>query len=271
MSAPAELEKAEPTKRFTNRVAEYVRFRPDYPDELLDQLEATSGVDLDGARIADLGSGTGIMTEQLMARGAQVWAVEPNDAMRAAAEAQLGAHASFHSVNAPAEATTLPDDSVDLVTAAQAFHWFDPHKTRAECRRILARDDGKVALMWNRRSKDATSFLIAYENFLDQWAEDYSEVDHTRDVVEDRLRTFYGGAFHEFTYRNEQRVDLQGLTGRLLSSSYVPRPDSTEHPMYGAIRVLFDAFAEDDGRVSILYDTKLYIGFFNQGAGMGLR
>ena len=108
MSAPAELEKAEPTKRFTNRVAEYVRFRPDYPDELLDQLEATSGVDLDGARIADLGSGTGIMTARLLERGAHVRAVEPNEAMRRAAEAALGERDGFTSVAAEAEATGLP-------------------------------------------------------------------------------------------------------------------------------------------------------------------
>ncbi|MBV8308551.1 MAG: class I SAM-dependent methyltransferase, partial [Gammaproteobacteria bacterium] len=127
-----------PTERFSARADHYRRARPAYPAAALDLLAAHCGLK-PGAIVADVGSGTGILTEQLLERGAQVIAVEPNDAMRAAAEEQLGAEARFRSVGASAEATTLPAQSVDLWVAAQAFHWFDAVRARLEALRVLRR------------------------------------------------------------------------------------------------------------------------------------
>ena len=176
------------TKRFSNRVADYVRYRPDYPRGILAILEAETGLSAD-SRIADVGSGTGISAELFLAHGNVVDAVEPNADMRAAAEATLAQYPRFHSVVGTAEATTLADNSVDYVVAAQAFHWLDAQATRREFARIL-RADGWVVLIWNTRRVDATPFLRAYEVLLQKFATDYRQVDH-RNIDQEKLQSFY--------------------------------------------------------------------------------
>src|ERR1700712_2137458 len=166
----------DPTKRFSNRVENYVKFRPSYPPGVLGLLQDKCGL-TPAARVADVGSGTGILTELLLQQGNKVFAVEPNPDMRAAAEVRLSRQQNFTSVAGSAEATTLPDQSVELITAAQAFHWFDREKARGEFLRILT--PGRwVALIWNDRHTESTPFLRAYEQLLRTYATDYAEVDH---------------------------------------------------------------------------------------------
>jgi SAM-dependent methyltransferase len=185
-----------------------------------------------------------------------VYGVEPNDAMRRAAEALLGCEERFHSVPGTAEATRLPDASVDLVTAGQAFHWFDRARFRAEADRIL-RPGGRVALFWNRRRTDSTPFLRAYEELLLRYGTDYTKVDHAR-LGPDDFAAFFGGPYTSHHFPNEQRFDFEGLLGRLLSSSYAPGFGHPSHePMLGALRELFDAHQEG-GEVRFEYDTELY-------------
>ncbi len=247
----------DPKARFTDRVQDYVKHRPSYPASLLDILEEEAGA-LAGSRVADLGSGTGIMTRLLLERGAHVWAIDPNDAMRPAAEHDLSRNPRFHSLAASAEATTLLKESVDLVIAAQAFHWFDPAATRTECARIL-RSGGKAALIWNSRDETDAPFSLAYEAFLHQWADTgYKVASRTWDT-EDRFGGFFSGVPTQHTAENIQKVDLQGLMGRLFSTAYMPRPATTEDPVYDAIHTLFDAF-QQGGFVDIRYTTRLYIG-----------
>ena len=150
----------DPTARFSNRVDDYVRYRPSYPAGVLEILRAEVGL-TPASIIADVGSGTGISAELFLRNGNTVYAVEPNDAMRHAAERLLGGYHAFHSVNGRAEATTLPDASIDLSLAAQAFHWFDVPKARAEWQRIL-RPDGWAVLVWNTRRTDTSPFLRAF-------------------------------------------------------------------------------------------------------------
>jgi ubiquinone/menaquinone biosynthesis C-methylase UbiE len=247
------------TTRFSNRVADYSRCRPAYPDALLTVLQREIGLS-HASIIADIGSGTGISSELLLRSGGTVFAVEPNAEMRRAAEARLGNEPRFRSVAARAEATTLADRSVDAVTAGQAFHWFALREARAEFIRIL-RPGGMAALFWNTRRTEGSPFLSAYERLLRQFGTDYLQVDH-RNVSAPDLRAFFGDGYEARVFPNVQVFDFDGLRGRLLSSSYAPGPQHPDHArMLAALRQLFDAHHEH-GFVRMEYDTELFFGPF---------
>lgn len=248
----------DPAARFSRRVEDYVRYRPGYPAAMLAALRARGALPA-GAVVADLGSGTGISSELFLRAGHPVRGVEPNAGMRGAAERSLSPvyPELFTSVNATAEATTLPDASVDLVAAGQAFHWFDPVAARAEFVRIL-RPGGCMALMWNERKLDATPFLVAYEELLNVHGTDYAAVRDAYPTA-DRIRAFAGpNGFHRDVFPNRQSFGYESLRGRLLSSSYAPEPGHPQHaPMLTALRKIFDAH-QWAGRVHFEYDTVLY-------------
>lgn len=246
-----------PTARFTTRVADYVRYRPGYPPQVMDALQRDFAL-APGHVIADVGSGTGIFTALLLHAGCRVLAVEPNDAMRAAAEADFRDIPHFVSVAATAEHTTLPAASVDWVMAAQAFHWFDVDACRAEFRRIL-RPPHRVALLWNNRRED-TPFLAAYEALLRAFALDYARVKHQNAEADGRVQGFFAAPPQLRTFPNVQRLDFEALAGRVRSSSYMPGPDHPRHPaLLHALRGLFNQHAQD-GTVEVLYETRLYAG-----------
>lgn len=247
----------DPTQRFSDRVANYVRYRPHYPPGVLDVLRTNIGL-LAETVVADIGAGTGIATLLFLGNGNPVFAVEPNREMRTAAEELLRDCPGFRSVNGTAEATALPDASVDCVVAAQAFHWFDPLKARMEFRRIL-RPDGWVVLLWNRRLKDATPFLCAYERLLEEFSVDYAQVRHER-IDEAALARFYRPDFDLRTLPNAQICDFESLKGRLLSSSYAPpEGDPRCAPMLDRLQQIFAA-NQQDGRARIDYETQVYFG-----------
>lgn len=250
--------RSDPTQRFSNRVNNYVRYRPRYPKSILTTLTQACGL-TQHAAIADLGSGTGFLSELFLANGNSVWAVEPNAEMRTAAEVLLKQVPQFHSVSGRAEATTLAEQSVDFVVAGQAFHWFSRDRTRQECLRIL-RPQGWVVLIWNKRKTTATPFLVTYEQLLQQYAVDYSEVTQRQEAAAD-LDRFYGlGQFTQRTFDHQQTFDWLGLKGRLLSSSYMP---DINHPNYQpTLTALAEVFADFavDGKVQFLYETQMYFG-----------
>lgn len=248
---------ANTVERFSNRVADYVKYRPSYPTEVLDLFRA--GMNLQPSSvIADIGSGTGISAKLFLENGNRVFGVEPNQAMRAAAEEFLREFPNFKSINGTSENTTLKNDSVDFVVAAQAFHWFDRDRTRAEFKRIL-KNKGIVALLWNERHLDSNDFQREYENFLHQFATDYNEVRH-ENVTREVIGNFFQIEFKQATFQNSQTFDFEGLQGRLLSSSYTP---TVEHPRFAAmieeLKRLFTKHAKD-GKINILYDTNIYYG-----------
>jgi SAM-dependent methyltransferase len=244
-----------PTERFSGLAEHYRRYRPDYPPAAIDVLATRCGLSADTV-VADVGSGTGILSEQLLERGARVIGIEPNAAMREAAEAQRGAEPRFRSVAATAEATTLPAESVDLWVAAQAFHWFDAPRARAEALRVL-RAGGYAALLWNERPPDAGPFLSEYEALLHRHAAEYTTIAARR-ADEASMREFLGGAMQVARFPNQQRFDYAGLEGRLLSSSYAPTPGHPEHaPLLAGLRALFDRYSEG-GKVVFPYETRLY-------------
>lgn len=247
---------ANSTSRFSNRVQDYIRYRPHYPGEMIEAIIIHSELTPTSV-IADIGSGTGISSEIFLKLGYAVIGIEPNQAMREAAENLLASYPSFVSVDGTAEATTLNDHSVDLIIAGQAFHWFDREKFREECKRIL-KPNGNVALFWNERLIDATEFLKEYEALIKEYATDYSKVDHRR-MDDDIISQFYGKQLHIETFPNKQVLDFDGLYGRLASSSYVPAPD--DPTMQEMKRKLYDLFNrhQQERKVELLYETKLYI------------
>ncbi len=242
--------------RFSNRVENYVKYRPGYPREILDYLAENAGLKPDSV-VADVGCGTGISSRLFLTNGNVVYGVEPNAAMREAAVDQLGDFFKFMIVDGTAEATALHDASVDLIVAAQAFHWFDPEPTRREWLRIL-RPAGRIVLIWNERQLDTTPFLIEYEAFLLKYANDYTKVRH-ENVDSLRLKEFFGGDYLSATFENVQVFDLEGLRGRMLSSSYMPSETDAAFPeMNAELQALFAKHAEN-GRINLLYDTNVFV------------
>jgi len=251
------------TQRFTDRVADYVRFRPDYPVELIGFLHGPCAIS-PSALVADIGAGTGISSKLLLDAGHPVVAVEPNAAMRAAADAWLGAIPGYRSVAGTAEATTLDPASVGLVTAAQAFHWFDPERTRREFARVLE-PGGAVALFWNSRQLDGSAFLRGYEALLRRYCPDYATVAESYPSDERMAAWFGAGLRHRAIFPHAQRLDFEALRGRHLSSSFVPKEGHPDHaPMMEALRELFERDSEA-GQVVFAYDTRVFVGGVGDG------
>jgi len=245
------------TQRFSSRVGNYVRFRPGYPPEVIDLLREACGL-TPGAVIADIASGTGIFTRMLLQNGNRVFGVEPNPEMRRAGDEFLAAYPGFTSIAGTAEATTLPGHSVDLVTAAQAAHWFDREKARSEFVRILKRG-GWVVLIWNERKTNATPFLRDYEQLQLTYGTDYQEVRHERTSAE--IADFFApSVFRERVFSMSQEFDYASLEGRLLSSSYSPPPEHPQHkPMLVELQRIFVTH-QVNGRVLVDYNTRVFYG-----------
>lgn len=206
--------------------------------------------------IADIGSGTGISARPFLENGNEVYGVEPNNAMRTAAEEFLFGFSNFHSVNGTAENTGLPGAFVDFIIAAQAFHWFEPETTRKEFLRIL-KPAGFVALIWNERQLDTTPFLREYEQFLLKFANDYTKVRH-ENITEESLNAFFQKDFRRAVFSNSQVLDFEGLLGRVLSSSYMPTEADERFPqMKNELHSLVAKHAEN-GNIELLYDTTIY-------------
>lgn len=246
-----------PTERFSQKVENYLKYRPHYPPQVLELLQREIGLRPEWA-IADIGSGTGFSAELFLQNGNRVYGVEPNGPMRAAGENYLAPFPNFTSLAATAEATTLPDGSVDMILAGQAMHWFDLPKARAEFERIL-RGERWLTLMWNSRDEE-DPFQQDYEQMLLRFGTDYVEIRHTN-LEDSNIGAFFGPeGCTKRTFRNSQEVDLQGLTGRVLSSSYLPSPGHPDYePMVAALGELFLKH-QVDGRLAFNYHTDVYFG-----------
>lgn len=246
-----------PTERFSDRVADYVRYRPGYPLELLECLRRHCGLTPQWM-VADVGSGTGLLAKVFLENGNRVFGVEPNAAMRAAGEEFLHGFEQFVSQEGRAEATGLEAHSVDLVAAGQAFHWFDRGRTRLEFERIL-KPGGWVTLIWNERLT-STAFLADYEQLLHRYSPDYPKVDH-RNVDEAALGEFFHpGHFRQEVFFMRQQFDWEGVHGRWLSSSYVPAAGQPGHEeMRRELQLIFNRY-QQDGLVDWEYKTRVYFG-----------
>jgi SAM-dependent methyltransferase len=245
-------------ERFSNRVEDYLRYRPGYPPAILSVLNAECGLTPE-AVVADIGSGTGLLAHMFLENGNLVYAVEPNAAMRGAGEHLLEKYPHFCSVAGSAESTTLPPASVDFVLVGQAFHWFEPGAARAEFLRVL-KAQGWVVVLFNERISEETPFQREYEMLLRRFGTDYEKVSATYPRSEQIKRFFQPCAFETKIFANGQALDFQGLRGRLLSSSYAPAEGHRNHqPMLVELMRLFSAH-QKDGRVRFDYRTYMYYG-----------
>ena len=242
-------------KRFSKRADHYARYRPRYHDAILHYLERELSFSRTSI-LADVGSGTGILSEMFLKNGNMVFGIEPNENMRSVAQTRLLMYPNFMSINGSAESTTLADDSVDFITAAQSFHWFDPALAKVEFRRIL-RNRGWVILIWNTR-KTSTPFLQAYDRFVREVSMDKRRVRH-EDLGDTALTSFLGD--HRVAkMSNFQEFDYEGLVGRFLSSSYAPLPGEPSYEQ--TLAKLSEIFTrcQHNGVVSFEYETEVYSG-----------
>jgi SAM-dependent methyltransferase len=246
------------TRRFSNRVDNYIKYRPRYPDQVLTFLRQELKLQPAGI-IADVGSGTGILSEMFLRNGNVVYGVEPNREMREASIRLLSAYDHFKPIDGTAEATTLASDSADFITAGQAFHWFDPAKARLELSRIIKKG-GYAILIWNTRWSEDSPFLMEYEALIGRYAIEYRQVNH-KNVGHEALEQFFGGNNIGLeTFSNYQLLDYESLKGRLLSSSYAPLAGQPNHaPLLAGLEELFARYAMD-GQVRFEYKTELFYG-----------
>ena len=247
----------DPTKRFSNRVENYLKYRPRYPTEVLELLKRECGLTPDSV-VADIGSGTGFLSEMFLKNGNRVLGIEPNAEMRAAGERVLSDYPNFVSMDATAEATTLANDSVDFITAGQAFHWFDREKSRREFQRIL-KPRGWAVIVWNAFPIDRSPLVAAYDRLLLRYGTDYREV--ACEIEDSGVEDFFPrGAHKHARFDFQQTFDWEGFKGRLLSASYAPDADSPNYePMLRDLRGIFDSH-QKEGKVLFEYDTVVYYG-----------
>jgi SAM-dependent methyltransferase len=245
------------TTRFSNRVDNYVKHRPGYPDSIVQLLQQYFGADTSKI-IVDIGAGTGISSEIFLKAGYRVTAVEPNKEMREKSIELLAHYPGFTAVNGTAETSGLPDHSADMIICAQAFHWFDKEKTRAAFKKLLNKD-GILVLIWNERLTTG-EFQKAYDELIGRHAMDYVQVDH-RNTSDEDIKAFYSPEPYRLTILSNQQIfDFEGLKGRLLSSSYMPNESNPGFDaMIKDLQQLFDLF-NDQGKVIIRYKTKMYTG-----------
>lgn len=244
------------TTRFSNRVEDYVKYRPHYPIAVVDYLQQQGALPI-GASIADIGSGTGISSMLFLNKGFFIKGVEPNKEMREKSEELLKDFPDFEAIDGTAEHTTLPDKSVDTVVAGQAFHWFNRNETRKEFERVL-KPNGSVVLIWNERLID-TEFEKNYEALIEKFGRQYKKVDH-RNIDYKAIQDFFEPNEVRYeVFNNQQVFDYEGLEGRLLSSSYMPtRADADFKNMITELKQLFDQYNEA-GVIAVHYATKVYL------------
>ncbi len=249
----------DPTTRFTDRVENYVRYRPGYPREIVEYLASELACRPPGP-LLDVGSGTGLLTRPLLEAGYAVTGVEPNKAMRDAGARHLADCPGFTSLDGTAEQMPVNDRSAGAILAAQAFHWFKPAAARAEFARVL-RPGGWVVLLWNNRETDSTPFLRGYEALLRTYCPDYADIQATHADEEEIAAFFAPEPMRLARFPNHQDLDLPAIRGRLLSSSYVPSAGPDHEAILRDLDTLFAA-TSSHGRVQVRYQTCLFSARF---------
>ena len=261
------LHQQQPTTRFSDRAADYVRFRPTYPAEAIDAVVAGLGAP-EGLAAADIGAGTGISARLLAERGVRVFAVEPNAAMRDAGRAATGGAEAAPSpcggaagvawVDGTAESTTLPEASVDLVLCAQSYHWFEPGAACREFARIL-RPGARLALLWND-GDETTPVARGYYDLVRGASTGAGPSSHQTVAKSPPIAPpFSGASMRRLVFRNEQRLDADGLIGRAMSASYVVKAGPRAAQLLDGLRRLHAAHGGPDGRVGLVYAVWLYL------------
>jgi len=218
------------TEKFSGKAIIYERYRPKYPKEFIDYLYSELGFG-ENTAIADIGSGTGILSRQLLEKGSKVYCVEPNEDMRNMAESSLSAYSNFISVDGSAEDTRLDERSVDHITVAQAFHWFDAEKFRLECQRIL-KSNGKVVLVWNSRVKNSE---VVTENMkiCEKLCKSFKGFSGGQEAEPESFSTFFRDGVCDYRiFENNLTFDMDSFIGRNLSASYAPKQGDANYEQF---------------------------------------
>ena len=243
-----QLHQMSPQERFSNRAEDYAKYRPSYPSQAIDCILEELG-ESNRLIAADIGAGTGISSRLLADRGVEVIAIEPNAAMREAAEP----HSLVQFKDGNAENTKLEDDSVDLVTCFQAFHWFNPKPTLKEFARIL-KPKGRVAAVWNNRDKE------------DEFTAEYGHLTQTVATIQSDWRTerflretVLFDKITQLTFPYQQALDREGLVGRAMSTSYIPKTGKLSEQFIKGLNQLYDKYRDEGGLVYLKYNTNVYL------------
>lgn len=242
---------------FTGKADDYSRYRPGYPLKLIGVLE--NEINFDSTKdVADIASGTGMLTKLFLQNENLVFGVEPNDDMRQTAEKGLSKFYNFISVKGTAEKTNLADGSVDIITVAQAYHWFESEKTKAEFKRII-RKNGYAVLIWNILRKNYNGFHKAYVKFLEKLSpENY--LRHIEGSSEENIKSFFDGfKFSSKSIDNQQILDWKGLRGNLFSISFFPKEEGRQKKAIDDLKKIFDDYNINE-KVILEYSTKIYYG-----------
>ncbi len=244
-----------PLNRFSDRVEDYVKYRPSYPKAAIDKILENLTLPITAA---DIGAGTGIASRLLAARDIKVIAIEPNTEMRNA-----GIRDNTTSVewkDGTAEKTNLPDASVDLVTCFQAFHWFTPEPTLLEFRRIL-KSKGRLAVVWNFRDRN-DEFTAEYSKIVRE-ASKHHPAESKMKSTEPLTETAYFNNFQEYTFVYQQELDFTGLIGRAMSVSYLPNEGKAYEKVVNDLENLYQHFKNEQGFVYMTYSTSVHLGEAN--------
>lgn len=245
------------TKRFSDCASEYVKYRPSYPKEIILYLSDNHALRPTHV-VADIGSGTGKLSEVFLRNGNTVYCVEPNAHMRAAAEDALYDYSQFKSIPGSAEQTRLPNAAVDFITVGQAFHWFDVEKTKSEFQRI-SKPDAMAVLIWNTRVQKS-KVMSHYETLLIRHCPEYPKIGHGPEKNTAIQAFFDSKKIHTFKTPHHQEFDFESLVGFLASASYSPRPtDPNYRDLYVELQQYFNTFAIN-GLLRFEYQTELYTG-----------
>jgi len=252
--------------KFDGKGENYSKYRPSYPKEFIDYINSIDGLD-ENSIIADIGSGTGILSKQLLDIGKCVITVEPNADMRGIAESILGDYKNFTSINATAENTTLSDHSVDLITVAQAFHWFDRDKFKEECKRIL-KPDGKVVLVWNTRVP-ANESMEDYERIIRKYCPDFEGFSGRKCSSlykeaglegENDFEIFFDNGYEEKSFQNDLINSLERFIGGALSASYAPNENDENYTAFVTdLKTCFNKHAVNESML-MPFVTRSYLG-----------
>ncbi len=242
-------------KIFESKAEQYSDGRPSYAPEMIYKL-LNDVIQVDG-NIADIGSGTGVLTKEFVKKGYEIYAVEPNEEMRKKAEQELSAYSNFHSVDAFAENTGLKDNSISLITVASAFHWFDVDKFKQECIRILTQK-GVVCIIFNVRVFD--DFSKKQSEICERYCNGFESLTHGYDKTVGSLENFFESSYATYRYDFPIEYTKQKFLSRSLSSSYAPLSDSENYKAFvREITALLDEAYETD-TVKIANQTVMFVG-----------
>lgn len=245
--------------RFNDKAEKYEKYRPSYPKESLEIIQEQCHLALNNnIFIADIGSGTGKFTELLLEKDCNVYAIEPNDNMREIAEAKFIDNPNYNSINSNAENTGLDDNSVDLITVAQALHYFDIEKAKDEFKRIL-KSNSKVVLLWNFRYRES-DFMKEYEKIVYTFHSKDLQPTFAQDKMNESVYNKLFSEYKDFSIPYTQELDFNDLWGRVLSSNHAPKKnDPNYNKLYKNIKELFDKY-QHNKKIKFEYHTKVVIG-----------